>query len=170
LSKFYPDIYTESVKHIDFIGLQRKGIKALLFDIDNTLATYDEPTPNAEIVALMRSLADSGFGLALISNNSKQRVDTFADGLDNSGIHTISKAHKPLKSGFKKAIEYMNLVPSEIAIVGDQILTDILGGNRCGLYTILVSPLAVKENLFFKVKRFIEKIILNRYLKKEHIQ
>ena len=169
MSKFYPDIYAESVKHIDFTAIKNRGIKAILFDIDNTLATYGEPTPNVEIVDLMQSLECSGFELVFISNNSKQRVDTFIDGLENN-IYSIPKAHKPLKSGFKKAMEHMKLTPFEIAIVGDQILTDVLGGNRCGIYTILVSPLAAKESIFFKFKRFIEKIILNRYLKKEHIQ
>ena len=166
MSKFYPDIYVESVKLIDFTELESKGITAILFDIDNTLATYDDAIPDAETAVFLQSLIDKGFKLAVISNNSKQRVDTFIQGLD---IYSVPNARKPLKKGFKKIVAHMSLGASEIAIVGDQILTDIFGGNRCGMCTILVSPLAAKENMFFKVKRFIEKLILKRYIKKENM-
>ncbi len=158
LNKFYPDLRTDSVASIDLAALWEMGIKALFLDIDNTLAPYDEHSPGQTAIDFIASAKAYHFRLAFLSNNSRKRVDAFTKGL---GMEWVHRAKKPLKRSFLHLAKKMGLDSAQVAVIGDQIFTDIYGGNRCGMYTILVNPLRMKENLFFKVKRYFEKKIID---------
>lgn len=157
MSKFYPDLQIDSFKELNLQKLKEQGIECILLDIDNTLARYCDVYPDSVVIEFVNEIRKVGFKVAFVSNNSKERVTKFAKDLD---VDTIYRANKPLKRGFLRAVSILGVAPKKTAVVGDQIFTDIYGGNRCGMYTILVLPLESNENIFFKTKRFFEKILL----------
>lgn len=166
-NKFNPDIYIESFETLDLDRLKEKGIKFLLCDIDNTMIPHDEPHPSPEAIAFFKKLKDEGFGAALISNNHKNRVETFARELD---LQYFYSSKKPFKGVYKKVMArfaYYN--KSEMAVMGDQLLTDILGGNRSGFLTILCDPLVTKDLSWTKINRKFEAMVYNRLEKEKKL-
>ena len=144
--------------------LRELGIEALLLDIDNTMTTHDNPVPAEGVVDWIERMKSEGFALVVVSNNSEERVSPFAQRI---GLDFVSNGRKPLPSGFRRACRRLNIRPRTAAVVGDQIFTDILGGNLLGAYTILTEPYQLEHMPFFKVKRALEKPIIRRY-KKRH--
>ena len=125
-------------------ALQRRGIRLLLADLDNTLVPYGVPLPDEKLKAWRDDLAAHGVTLFVLSNNRHaQRPSTFAKGLE---VPYIGHAGKPKAPSFFKAMEQMGVTPQETAIVGDQVFTDVLGGNRAGVTTILVKPIRLAGN------------------------
>lgn len=125
-------------------ALQRRGIRLLLADLDNTLVPYGVPLPDEKLKAWRDDLAAHGVTLFVLSNNRHaQRPFTFANGLE---VPYIGHAGKPKTPSFFKAMEQMGVTPQETAIVGDQVFTDVLGGNRAGVTTILVKPIRLAGN------------------------
>lgn len=160
--KLTPDLYVKSVFHIDLDDLHKRGIKAIITDLDNTLVAWDDPLPNEKLLGWLKGVQGSGFSVYIVSNNSKERVRKFAEAF---GVPAISKATKPRRGAFRTACDELGVKPEEAAVVGDQIFTDVLGGNRLGLYTILVVPVSGKEFIGTKFVRTIERFVL-RSLKK----
>lgn len=160
LKRLYPNDYIESIFKLDVEALREKGIKGILFDIDNTLVPYDVAHPTPEIIAFFEKLKESGFQVALVSNNTEDRVVRFNEKLKIFAIH---KCGKPGTKSLAKAMQLMNLTRDQVAIVGDQIFTDVYGGNRIGLHTVLVVPVSDKDEWITKVKRGIERQVIRRY-------
>lgn len=158
LNKFIPTAYKESVLDINYKFLRNKGIKCILFDLDNTLALVDHNTVSLEIKELLKKLADD-FKIIVISNNFKRRIKYICDTIE---VDYISFAMKPSSKGFKKIQRKYGYRQEEICIIGDQLISDILGGNRFGIKTILVEPLSSKELKITKINRVLEKIILKK--------
>ena len=138
-------------------------VKIASFDLDNTIITWDSPTMSPEIIQWLHFLLAQGFKICLVSNNMGTRVKSIADIL---GTPFVSRAYKPAKSGFRRAITIMDLTESQVAVIGDQLFTDILGGNRLGLYTIWVMPLSAKEFIGTKITRCLEKLVVNMLRRK----
>lgn len=162
--KIYPDLYLESVKNINPTLLKKNNIKGLILDVDNTLIDYYRNMPDG-VEAWCKNIKDEGIQCMIVSNsNKKDKVETVAKKLE---IKYILFAKKPLKSGFLRAAKQMNLNPEEIAAVGDQIFTDVIGSNRCNMFSILVKPIAKKDLILTLVKRPLENIVIKRYLKKK---
>ena len=160
--KIYPKAYFNNVREIKIDFLQKNKIKALILDVDNTLIDYDKNLPK-ETVKWANELDGQGVKLYILSNsNKKQKVKKVAEEL---GIEYEYFAKKPLKFGFKKVQEKLQEKPEHIAVVGDQIFTDVIGGNRCNMFTILVEPIAEKDIWITRIKRPIENAIKNRYKK-----
>ena len=159
---FFPHTYIQSIFEIDTDYLKTNGIKAIIFDIDNTLVSYDVEEPTEEVIKLFQELQQKGFKICLLSNNTKERVIRFNKGLKIFAIH---KANKPLTRNFKRAMALLGTDEKSTAIVGDQIFTDVYGGNRAGLMTILVMPVSDKDEWITKVKRGLERRIINAYEK-----
>lgn len=156
---FTPDIYVNSIYDITPEMLKNKGIFGLILDIDNTLvATYIKKA-DKKAADFIRSLKESGIKAVIVSNGKKKRVELFCKPL---GIEFIYKAHKPLGGALKKAIEMMDLPYDKVAILGDQLFTDVLGGNLIGIHSILVKPIDLDEPLFIKIKRILEKPFLKK--------
>lgn len=154
------DLKIDNIYHINPEMLKNLGIKGILFDIDNTLEEYATETPSDKTIDFIKRLNDEGFKTGILSNAEEERADKFIKGFtgEDFNIYCCAKAGKPLKKGFAIMADKMNLNLNEIAMVGDQLYTDILGGNKAGCYTILVNPINVKiEPWFVRFKRFLEK-------------
>jgi len=159
----FPKESAESVLDIDYARLWHMGIRGLIFDIDNTLVTFDVPEPTAQVITLLEGLIHQGFGVCLLSNNSEARVKGFCKNLDYPHIW---KARKPGKAGIMRALEHLKLDRNQVAIIGDQVFTDCLGGNRLGIHTILTTPIAKRDEWTVKLKRLPEKLVLRAYTRK----
>lgn len=158
----YPSIYIENVKKITLELLKEKKIKGLILDIDNTLIDYDKNLLEGT-KEWCDNLKENNIKLCILSNTNKvKKVEKVAKILN---LEYIYFAHKPSKKGFLKAQKLLGLNKEEIAIVGDQIFTDVWGGNRVGMYTILTKPIDKKDILLTRLKRPFEKIVINNYLK-----
>ena len=138
------DKVCDSIYNIDIPALKAAGISLLLADLDNTLVPYGVPLPTDEVCAWNRKLKEAGITLFVLSNNRRpNRPRIFSEGL---GVPFIGHAGKPAKWGFIQAMEQMGVTAEQTALVGDQIFTDVLGGNRAGVTTILVKPIRLAGN------------------------
>lgn len=164
LERFFPDIYVKSVYELPIEELKAKGIKGLVFDIDNTVAPFDIAEPDDDLIELFLFLRKQGFRLCILSNNNKERVQLFSKNLKTLAVH---KAGKPGVRKLQLALAKLRLSPENTAIVGDQIFTDIWCGHKAGLTCILTAPICNRDQLVTKVKRGIEKQVLKVYFKLE---
>ena len=137
--------------------LRDAGIKALLLDIDNTMTTHNNPVPAEGVQAWIDRMKAEGFALMVVSNNNGQRVRLFSElvGLDFEGA-----AKKPLPVGFRRACQRLGVAPREAAVVGDQIFTDVLGGNLLGACTVMTVPYLMEQHIGFRIKRTLERWIM----------
>ena len=133
---FVPDLYQKSIYTINYKKLKKRGIKCLLFDLDNTLVPYSGDVPTAELKDLFARISDE-FKLIIMSNSGKTRLTPFKEQLN---IDVAYSSMKPLKRKYKKIMNLYNFKDTEIAAVGDQLITDIFGANRNGITSILVNP------------------------------
>lgn len=152
---FTPKLYQESIYTIDYDKLKKRNIKCLLFDLDNTCIGYKEKTPTKELENLFNTLTKKGFKVIIFTNASSKRVVPFIK------LHVIchTSSKKPLKRSFENIMKKYRLTKEEICIIGDQLFTDILGGNRVGIVTCLVNPLTEEDLIFTKIFRLGEKLL-----------
>jgi len=152
MSFFLPQTDYKSAYEIPYEELFRKGIRGIVFDIDNTLVLPDAPADQRS-EELFQRIRGCGMKTCLVSNNGEQRVRSFAEEVDSPYVF---KAWKPGKRGFLKAMEQMGTDARSTASVGDQLFTDMVGSNRCGLFSILVKPMTGKEEIQIRLKRILE--------------
>lgn len=164
LECFYPNEYLDSTYIIDFEKFYEEGYRGIIFDIDNTLVPHGFPA-DGRAVALLNRLKMIGYKVMMLSNNKEPRVKMFCDAVDAPYIY---KAGKPNPHNYKTAMNDMGTDEGSTLFVGDQIFTDVWGANRAGIYSILVKPIDPKEEIQIVLKRYLEKIVLFWYLKKEH--
>lgn len=155
-----PQIHINSPYELDIEVLKKNSIEGIIIDIDNTLVPWAEKYADQRVIELVNMLKDNGFKLCILSNGTKNRVSVFNRELKLPAVHS---AAKPSSAAFKKALRLLGTKPQNTAVIGDQIFTDILGGNRIGLFTILVVPQSSKEFLWTRFVRQIEKLILKKY-------
>ena len=159
----YPNVHLKSVLEITIEFLHKNQINALILDVDNTLIDYDRNMPDGT-VEWVEQLKNNGIKFYIVSNtNNKDKVEQVSQKLK---IKYNYFAKKPLKTGLLKAQKELQEKPENVAVVGDQIFTDVLGGNRCKMFTILIEPIAEKDIWLTKVKRPIEIFIKKKYFKK----
>ena len=163
LARLYPKAYVSSLKDISPDYFLDKGIKGIILDLDNTIIPWKAGTITPEMVDLITRYRESGLGLCVVSNALNKRVMNLLGPL---GIPAVAGAKKPFRKPFLKAVDILGTTTRETAMVGDQLFTDILGGNRLGFYTILVRPISKKEFIGTRFVRLIEKLLLNRLIKK----
>lgn len=159
---FIPDIYAKSIYAIDYKKLKQRGIKCLLFDLDNTLVPYNKSLPSKEVKDLFLRLEED-FKVIIMSNSNKKRLTPFKEGLN---VDTAYSSMKPLKKKYKKIMTLYEFKDSEIAAIGDQLLTDIFGANRNNITSILINPINDIEPITTRFNRFFERIIYKKLLKK----
>lgn len=158
-----PDLRYKGVEYIDFSELRIREIKYILLDLDNTIIDFDKNLKDS-IAKWVRNAKKEGFEVYILSNTNK--YDKVAKAAGELEIDFINNARKPFKIGFKKAIKKFNLIPEKTAMVGDQVLTDVVGANWVNMVSIYVDPIASKEHFYTKWKRPLEAWILKYYSEK----
>ena len=152
-----PDIKLEKITDITPQILKKYNLDSLILDVDNTLTTHDNPRPADGVLEWLDLMRNNNIKMMIVSNNHHPRVKPFADML---GLDFIPEGKKPLSKGFKEAVAKMGMKKNEIAVVGDQIYTDVLGANLMNLKMLYVVPIEKEKTAFFKFKRKMEKPFL----------
>ncbi|MBD1372869.1 YqeG family HAD IIIA-type phosphatase [Hazenella sp. IB182357] len=158
-----PNLYVESIYAINLHELKDRGIKTVIVDLDNTLVESTRPEATPKLIKWLAQLKGLGFQVMIVSNNNRNRVSTFASPLQIPFIYT---AKKPLTLAFKRALKKMGSQKEETVVIGDQLLTDVFGGNRMGIYTILVTPVCETDGYLTRVNRRIERLLF-RWMEKK---
>lgn len=156
---FKPTIWVENVLKIDKLLLYKMQVKGLILDLDNTLSMHGSPAAEMGVTEWLDEMRQLGVKMMIVSNNTRERVTPLANEL---GLDFISFGCKPLHLGIRKGVKRLGLPKSQVAIVGDQIFTDVMGGNVYGIKSILVEPFYLEEHPGFKFKRKIESIVFKR--------
>jgi len=167
LAKLYPNAYISSMMNLGPEFLAKKGIRALILDLDNTLLAWKNGVFEPDMVNHLKAYKDLGIKLCVVTNAFNKRVTALVGPL---GIPWVARAGKPRRRPFIKALKILGTTEAETAVVGDQLFTDVLGGNRMGLFTILVMPINKKEFIGTRVIRLAEKYCLLRMAKKGLIE
>lgn len=158
MDKFVPDLFYQNVYSIDYKKLKKMGIKCLIFDLDNTISSYEVNEPDKKIKELFYNLAKD-FKIILLSNNTKNRVRPFKEKLN---VDSSYKSSKPFKKKYQKILDLYGYKDTEIACIGDQLLTDVLGANKMGFTSILVNPISPNEPFRTRINRFFERKIIKK--------
>lgn len=162
LETFYPDYEVESAYAIDYERLYEQGYRGIIYDIDNTLVPHGAPA-DERAIALFQRLKSIGFGVMLLSNNKEPRVKMFNDSVQ---AEYIFKAGKPGRAGYERAMRELGTTAENTLFIGDQLFTDVWGAKRAGIVSYLVKPIHPKEEIQIVLKRYLEKIVLYFYHKK----
>ncbi|MFE8703244.1 YqeG family HAD IIIA-type phosphatase [Cytobacillus sp. FJAT-54145] len=163
LKQFLPDQHVKSIFEITPAELKDKGVKGIITDLDNTLVEWDRPNATPNLIKWFEEMKKANILVTIVSNNNENRVKAFSDPLN---IPFIFQARKPMVRAFNKALKDMGIKKDEAVVIGDQLLTDVLGGNRGGFHTILVVPVASTDGFVTRFNRRIERRILNWFRKK----
>jgi len=152
-----PDRFAPRLHDVAHEELEAAGIRGLIVDLDNTLVGFRETALAREQVDWVARAHERGFRIVMLSNNFSERVRSLAAQLN---VACFPNALKPLPFGFLRAKQCLQLRRREIAVVGDQLFTDVLGGKLCGLYTILTEPIELKDFAITRFFRFFERLML----------
>ena len=155
---FRPTIQATSLDRIPVEKLVRAGIRGLIIDLDNTMTPWNNLEVGPRVTAWFAKVKAAGLNACVVSNNKRrQRVAVVAEGL---GIPFVFRATKPRRRAFLQAMAIMGTGKADTAVIGDQLFTDILGGNRLGLYTILVTPMSDREFVGTRILRQMERALV----------
>lgn len=163
LRKLCPQVQAGSVADLQpefFAGL---GIRGIIIDLDNTLVVWGGDSLDPHMIEWVERMKSAGLRMCILSNALENRVKRVGDSL---GLPFVSRAVKPRKSPFRKAMELLGTKPEETAVIGDQLFTDILGGNRLDLYTVWTTPISNEEFVSTKAVRHLERIVVRRFRRK----
>jgi len=159
-----PDEVAPTVFDIDYERLWKKGIRGLIFDLDNTLCPWRVPSLGKEVGGLLKHLLKRGFRVCVLSNGRLRHRNEVIGELKRDGVLVVAQAMKPLPFGFRRALKSLGLGTDRVAVIGDQLFTDILGGNLIGCYTVLVEPLSIHEHPWTRwVMRYLEHLFGRRF-------
>ncbi|MFD2657273.1 YqeG family HAD IIIA-type phosphatase [Gracilibacillus thailandensis] len=158
LKKFLPNEHVQRVLDITPAKLRDMGIKGVITDLDNTLVAWDVKDATPEVIEWFKEMKENDIKVTIISNNDEERVSVFSEPLEAPYVYS---ARKPLVRAFNRTAKQMGLPKEEIVVIGDQLLTDVLGGNFAGYHTILVVPIVETDGKITRFNRMIERRILN---------
>lgn len=159
-----PKVYVDSICNIDLKKLKKtKKIKGIIVDLDNTLVAWGQKEVNQRIIDWVNEAKKLGLKICIVSNTNSKRVAEFAK-IFNIPYH--SKYFKPFSVAFNNGLKILDTKKSETVVIGDQIFTDILGGNKLKLLTILVSPIVKKDSIGTFLHRNLEKIFISFWLRR----
>lgn len=159
IESFMPDIYQKSIYYINYDKLYKKGIRCLLFDLDNTITPPHVKKPTKRLKRLFDDLKDKGFKIIILSNSPKHRIEPFKRELN---VDACSFSLKPNKNKYEKIMDRFKFKPSELAAIGDQLFTDIHGANKLDITSILVNPLTEHDYTITTINRIFESIVYRR--------
>lgn len=152
-----PSCQAGRINELSQVELLDRGIEGLIVDLDNTITEWGRETMDEEVVDWLKQAQVLGLKICLVSNNRGKRLARIAEEL---GVPYIEGATKPRRKAFRQAAELIGVGLEKTAVIGDQIFTDVLGGNRMGLYTILVSPMSKREFVGTRLIRIPERAVL----------
>lgn len=155
-----PNVKLHGITDITVELLNKFNIKALLLDVDNTMSTHHGTQLTEGLTEWIAYMQKNGIKLIVLSNSKKFRIEPFAERI---GLPFISLACKPLPTGYLRGVKALGEKRKNTAIVGDQIFTDVLGGNAVGVKTVLLTPIKLEDGLSFKIRRNLEKKIYKLY-------
>lgn len=155
-----PDIKLRGITDITVELLDKFNIKALLLDVDNTMSTHHGTILTEGLMEWIAKMQQSGIKLMVLSNSKRKRIEPLAARI---GLPFISLGCKPLPTGYLRGVKKLGEKRKNVAIVGDQIFTDILGGKIVGVKTILLTPIKLEDGWSFKVRRKLEKKLYKKY-------
>lgn len=161
---FRPDVYSKSIFDVNYKKLKEKGIKCILLDLDNTIAPVNIEKPDNKMKKFLYELKEKGFHLIIMSNSPKKRIEPFKNELE---LDAAAFSMKPRKAKYQKILKTFGYKPEEVAAIGDQLLTDVLGANRMQITSILVNPMSKKDGISTNLNRIIERMIIKRLEKKD---
>lgn len=164
VENYMPDIYQKSIYYINYDKLYKKGIRCILFDLDNTIAPPHVKQPTKRLKKLFDELKDKGFKIVIISNSPKHRIEPYKNEL---GVDACAFSLKPSRNKYTKIMEKFKYKSTELAAIGDQLITDIYGANKLDITSILVNPLTAHDYTVSFFSRMIEKVIFRRLEKKD---
>jgi len=163
-----PKVYVNSVYNIDLKKLKKlKKIKGIIVDLDNTLVAWGKKEVSPRIIDWVKEAKKLEFKLCIVSNTNSKRVAELAKILN---IPYHSKYFKPFSIAFNNGLKILDTKKYETVVIGDQIFTDIWGGNRLKLLTILVAPIVKKDSIGTFLHRNFEKIIISFWIRKDIIK
>lgn len=157
MSLFSAKSYLKRITDVTPQLLDSMGVKALLIDVDNTLSTHHGKVLISGVYKWLERMKQNGIGMIIVSNSKFKRIKPFSEKI---GLPFVSLAAKPLPFGYIKAAKLLGVKRKECAIIGDQLFTDILGANLCGIQSVRVSPVKLEDGISFKIRRYFEKKIL----------
>lgn len=152
-----PRYHVDAVFHLTPARLRGWGIEALMLDLDNTLVGWGKIEPPAEVLAWLADLRRCGIPVCLVSNTLSRRLAAATAVFD---LPTVRGRSKPSADKLRRALRILGTSPEQTAMVGDQLFTDVLAGNRLGVPTILTGPLSPYEPLRVRFVRAIERLVL----------
>ena len=158
-----PEYLFQDITHITPEFLRQQGIRALLLDVDNTLTAHGSQQLSQPVADWLEQMKAQGVRMVIVSNNLRRRVEPFARQL---GLEYISMGCKPLPGGLARARHLLGVSRGQVALVGDQLFTDRLGGALAGVPVLVVRPMAPEIKWGIKVRRHLEKPFIRRYYKK----
>ncbi|WP_018931521.1 YqeG family HAD IIIA-type phosphatase [Gracilibacillus lacisalsi] len=158
LKNFLPNEHVQRVLDITPAKLRDMGIKGVITDLDNTLVAWNVKDATPEVIEWFKEMKENDIKVTIISNNDEERVSVFSEPLEAPYVYS---ARKPLVRAFNRTAKQMGLPKEEIVVIGDQLLTDVLGGNFAGYHTILVVPIVETDGKITRFNRMIERRILN---------
>lgn len=154
---FSPDDFVEEFDFIDIEYMNMHNKKVIISDLDNTLISWDSKKDTKQLTKWLNKMRKAGFDIVVVSNNTEERVREFCKNLN---LQYVAEAKKPFTIGFKKALSKVNRKPEEAIILGDQVLTDILGGKSLGAMSVLVKPISKTDAFKTRINRFFESKII----------
>ena len=140
--------------------LRSLGVRAVLLDVDNTIAAYSSHEPAPGAVDWVRGLVEAGFRVVIVSNNYKKRVEPFAA---RFGLGCFCFDLKPLPFGYLRACRALGARCRECVIIGDQVFTDVVGANLCGMNSVLLEPMELEKGFTFRLRRYFERGLRARW-------
>jgi len=163
-----PKRFVDSIFDINFEDLYKRGYRGIIFDLDNTIVPSDGNELDPKTKDLIDHIKNIGFKVVILSNNwSHRRVKYFSKIMK---LPALGSAFKPRVRSFKKAMKLMDTEPETTLVIGDRILTDIFGGNKIGMYTILVAPINKNEMWIKKwTVRKLENWLLDLWIRRGEI-
>lgn len=155
---FCPRAYVDSIFSIDFDELKRSGIRALIIDLDDTLIPRREYSVPVSVFNWIEAAKEKGFKIYLASNGGRlPRVNYIVRSLQIEGN---ALSFKPLPFAFRHAMKVLKVPAENTAVIGDQLITDVLGGNILGMFTVLVKPLSEETSLIRIPMRLLEEFLI----------
>ncbi|GGJ89345.1 YqeG family HAD IIIA-type phosphatase [Deinococcus aquiradiocola] len=140
--------------------MEAHGLKGLLLDLDNTLIPYGSYEERTDVTAWARDLQTAGYALYLLSNATRERARIWAQRL---GLPGVGLAGKPFAREYRRGLSAVGLPAHQVAMVGDQLFTDVLGGNWSGMFTVMVRPISDNALPHTRLTRRLERLVLKRY-------